>query len=248
MARPASTRRRSRRRTSSSIPRCRSAAPRRYVEDAGGFTADDSALPGARPGGRRAIPVIVADPTAAAAACMCERALGGRGAAAGRSTSTVLDGRAMSRLDRGTAEPRARADRPRHAHAGSRRPRAASPRISRDGGSVLLSLGPDVDPGARRRASATPSGVAPDPQALGNAGATLVLADTRHPIFRPFAEPGAALGDVHVRAATARSTRAAGGAGAILRRRCRRCSSSRAQRAGCCSSRRISTISGTAFR
>jgi hypothetical protein len=64
------------------------------------------------------------------------------------------------------------------------------------GGSVLVSLGPEVDPGTLADVIGDASGISTDPRAFGDAGATLVLGDTRHPIFQLFAQPAAALGDV----------------------------------------------------
>ena len=150
--------------------------------------------PGARSGGKRASHGDRRRPHALRGGLYVQRAL--EAASGGRAfTATVVDGRAMSGWT---------ADQLEREHAlvilGTRTmERAGRDLVSRylaRGGSVLLSLGPEVDPGTLPGVIGDVSGIAPDPQAFGNAGATLVLADTRHPIFRLFAEPAAALGDV----------------------------------------------------
>jgi hypothetical protein len=67
----------------------------------------------------------------------------------------------------------------------------------RDGGRVLVSLGPDTDP----ETLDDTVGVAVelgDVEAPAPRTVALVALDGRHPIFRPFASPTGALGDVHV--------------------------------------------------
>jgi hypothetical protein len=66
------------------------------------------------------------------------------------------------------------------------------------GGRVLLTLGPDVDLATLADTIGTTLSV--DEQTVESTGrtVTLVAADTRHPIFRPFSSPGGALGDVYV--------------------------------------------------
>ena len=66
------------------------------------------------------------------------------------------------------------------------------------GGAMLLALGPDVDPGTLRDVVGADLGVQPDVTTASAGRAMLVVGDTRHPVFRPFAEPAAALGDVSV--------------------------------------------------
>jgi len=164
------------------------------VEDPGGFAADDRRHLVLDPAASARITVIVADPTALRGGLYVERAL--EAASGGRAfTATVVDGRAMSGW---TADQLAR----EHAlivlgtRTLERSGRELVSRYLTQGGSVLLSLGPEVDPGTLTDVMGDASGISPDPQAFGNAGATLVLGDTRHPIFRLFAEPAAALGDV----------------------------------------------------
>ena len=164
------------------------------VEDPGGFAADDRRHLILDPASSARLTVIVADPTALRGGLYVERAL--EAASGGRAfTATVVDGRALSGWT---------ADQLEREHAlvilGTRTmERTGRDLVSRylaRGGSVLLSLGPEVDPGTLSGVINNLSGIAPDPQAFGNSGATLVLGDTRHPIFRLFAEPAAALGDV----------------------------------------------------
>ncbi len=66
------------------------------------------------------------------------------------------------------------------------------------GGQVLLTLGPDVDLATLRDAIGVTLAVEPDPVVLDGGPTTLVPADTRHPVFRPFSSPAAAFGDVDV--------------------------------------------------
>jgi hypothetical protein len=68
----------------------------------------------------------------------------------------------------------------------------------REGGRVLVSLGPDVD--LATLADTVGSEISLDAQSTESTGrtVTLVAADIRHPIFLPFASPTGALGDVYV--------------------------------------------------
>lgn len=67
-----------------------------------------------------------------------------------------------------------------------------------NGGRALLTLGPDVD--LATLADTIGISIAVDPSAAQptERTVTLVAVDTRHPIFRPFLSPTAALGDVYV--------------------------------------------------
>lgn len=66
------------------------------------------------------------------------------------------------------------------------------------GGRVLLTLGPDVDVGTLSETVGTTLAIAAEATVLSARTVTLVAADTRHPIFRPFSSPTGALGDVYV--------------------------------------------------
>lgn len=66
------------------------------------------------------------------------------------------------------------------------------------GGRVLLTLGPDVDLATLTDTVGVPIGVEGEPSAPSGPAVTLVAADTRHPIFRPFASQAGALTDVAV--------------------------------------------------
>ncbi|MDP1570287.1 MAG: VWA domain-containing protein [Vicinamibacterales bacterium] len=66
------------------------------------------------------------------------------------------------------------------------------------GGQVFLTLGPDVDIATLRDTVGVAIGVEPDPVRASGGATTLVPADTRHPVFRPFSSPAAAFGDVDV--------------------------------------------------
>jgi hypothetical protein len=66
------------------------------------------------------------------------------------------------------------------------------------GGRVLLTLGPDVDLVALPEAVGGPLNIAESAPEQSGRTVTLVAADIRHPIFRPFSSPSGALGDVYV--------------------------------------------------
>lgn len=66
------------------------------------------------------------------------------------------------------------------------------------GGAVLLTLGPDIDMATLRDTIGLAAGVEPDPVDAEGGATTLVPSDARHPIFRAFASPAAAFGDVDV--------------------------------------------------
>jgi hypothetical protein len=68
----------------------------------------------------------------------------------------------------------------------------------KDGGSVLLALGPDVDLATLADTVGMSLPVAPELVEAGERPATLVAVDGRHPIFRPFLGPSGALGDIQV--------------------------------------------------
>jgi hypothetical protein len=164
------------------------------VADEGGIAADDVRYVVLDPAGVTRILVLVSDPTSTGGGLYVERALGA--AEQGRAfTVTVLDGRSLSSW---TPEQLAR----EHAlmllgtRTLDRRGRELVAGYVSKGGSALVTVGPDVDVPTLGDLLGAAPGVAADAQALGNAGATLVLEDTRHPILRPFATPGAALGDV----------------------------------------------------
>jgi hypothetical protein len=67
-----------------------------------------------------------------------------------------------------------------------------------NGGRALLTLGPDVDVATLADTIGTRLSVDPAPVDAAGRGATMVAVDTRHPVFRPFASPSSALGDVQV--------------------------------------------------
>ena len=68
----------------------------------------------------------------------------------------------------------------------------------KNGGRVLLSVGPDVDVDTLQDAFGADLGVGREVASVSGATVTLIAVDARHPIFRPFLSPTGALGDVHV--------------------------------------------------
>jgi hypothetical protein len=164
------------------------------VQDDGGVPADDVRYVVLDPAGATRILVIVSDPTSTGGGLYVERALGA--AEQGRAfTVTVLDGRSVSKWTREQLN-REHALILLGTRTLDRHGRELVAAYLADGGSALVTAGPDVDVPALATLLGGPPAVATDAQELGNDGATLVLEDTRHPILRPFATPGAALGDV----------------------------------------------------
>lgn len=164
------------------------------IADAAGYQADNT-----RPVALDAAPAVpiaalVADPTGATGGIYVERALSV--ADEGREFAvTVADGRVLSKW---TA-----AEMTRHAalvilgtRTLDRNGRELVKTYLAGGGQVLLTLGPDVDPGTLGDVIGADAGVSAAPVRLP--GATLVASDSRHPIFRPFLIPSGALGDVQI--------------------------------------------------
>ena len=164
------------------------------IEDAAGYQGDNARSVALVPPPAVPIAALVADPTGATGGIYIERALSV--ADEGREFAvTVADGRVLSKWT--TAEMA------RHAALvilGTRTLDRAGRELVKaylaGGGQVLLTLGPDVDPGTLGDVIGADLGVAPAPVRMP--GATLVASDSRHPIFRPFLVPSGALGDVQV--------------------------------------------------
>jgi Aerotolerance regulator N-terminal/von Willebrand factor type A domain len=163
------------------------------VADQGGVPVDDTRYVVLDPAEPTRVLVLVADPSALGGGLYVERALGAADASQAFAV-TVIDGRSLSSW---TPDQISR----EHAlmllgtRTLERRGRELVSGYFSRGGSALLALGPDIDPATLNELMGMSPAVAPDAQALGG-GATLVLADTRHPVLRPFAMPAAALGDV----------------------------------------------------
>jgi len=191
------------------------------IEDAGGFAADDRRHLVLDPAASSRVTVVVADPGSLRGGLYVERAL--EAASGGRAfTATVVDGRVLSgwTADQLSAE---------HAlfilgtRTLERNGRDLIARYLARGGAAMVALGPEVDAGTLADVIGDASGIAQDAQPLAAGGATLVLGDTRHPVFRLFAEPAAALGDVSfqrfrpvVEANRSVLARFSGGAAALL--------------------------------
>ncbi|MDP2317751.1 MAG: BatA domain-containing protein [Acidobacteriota bacterium] len=164
------------------------------IDDAAGYQADNVRLVALNPPPAVPIAALVADPTGATGGIYIERALSV--ADEGREFAvTVADGRVLSKW---TA-----ADMSRHAalvvlgtRTLDRTGRELVKAYLAGGGQVLLTLGPDVDPGTLGDVVGADLGLSPAP--VRQPGATLVASDSRHPIFRPFVIPSGALGDVQI--------------------------------------------------
>lgn len=164
------------------------------IDDAAGYQPDNVRFVALDPPPAVPIAVLVADPGGDVGGIYVERALTVAGD--GREFSvTVADGRVLAKWT--TAEMS------RHAalvilgtRTLDRNGRELVKSYLAGGGQVLLTLGPDVDPGTLGDVIGVDLNVAPSP--VRAAGATLVANDSRHPIFRPFLIPAGALGDVQV--------------------------------------------------
>jgi hypothetical protein len=163
------------------------------VTDEGGVPVDDTRHLVLDPAEPTRVLVLVSDPSSLGGGLYIERALGA--ADAGQAFAvTVIDGRSLSSW---TPDQLSR----EHAlvllgtRSLERRGRELMSGYFSRGGSALLALGPDIDPATLNELMGMSLAIAPEAQMLAG-GATLVLADTRHPVFRPFAMPASALGDV----------------------------------------------------
>lgn len=164
------------------------------VDDATGYQADNVHVVALEPARATTVGVVVADPTGATGGLYLERALAV--ADNGREFDVdVQDGRDVVKW---TESDLAKVgavfvlgtrtlDRP-----GRERLR----NYLQQGGQVLLTLGPDLDPGTVSDVVGTPMSFADEPVRVP--GATMIASDGRHPIFRPFLNPSGALGDVQV--------------------------------------------------
>ena len=166
------------------------------VVDPEGMAADDLRFLVLDPPEPVRVTVIVADPTGLRGGLYVERALQAAGADR-RFEVTVIDGRAVSSW---TSEQASGG----HAlvvlgtRTLERRGRDLIASALAAGASALVATGPDIDPRTLADVLGFAPGVGEAAQSFGPAGATLVLGDTRHPVFRVFAAPAAALGDVAV--------------------------------------------------
>jgi hypothetical protein len=164
------------------------------IEDTAGYQPDNLRFLALDPPPAVPITAVVADPTGAVGGIYIERALAV--ADDGHEFAvTVSDGRALSKW---TA---AEMSRPAAVvilgtRTLDRNGRELLKTYLAGGGQVLLTLGPDVDPGTLTDVIGTDLGVEPAP--VRSTDATLVATDSRHPIFRPFLLPSGALGDVQV--------------------------------------------------
>lgn len=68
----------------------------------------------------------------------------------------------------------------------------------REGGRVLLTMGPDIDVATLSDVAGTDLAIEQAPVDTGGKTVTMIAVDVRHPVFRPFLDPSGALGDVQV--------------------------------------------------
>lgn len=166
------------------------------IEDAAGYQPDNVRFVVLDPPSPIPVAVITADPTGLTGGLYVERALGV--ASEGHAfRMTVVDGRTFSDW------PPARVGE----HAAmvvlatrtlERQGREAIARYLSAGGQVWLTLGADIDIPSLRDVIGVDPGVDDKPNVVAPGVATLVTADARHPIFRPFLSPSGALADVRM--------------------------------------------------
>jgi hypothetical protein len=166
------------------------------IEDAEGYQPDNVRFFVLDPPSPIPVAVVTADPTGLVGGLYVERALGV--AADGRAFRvTVVDGRTFSGWTAAQVDEQATlvvlATRTLE-----RQGRENIARYLSNGGQVWLTLGPDVDLPTLRDVLGTDLGVEEKPGVITGGVATLVTADARHPVFRPFLSPSGALGDVRM--------------------------------------------------
>lgn len=166
------------------------------IEDAAGYQPDNQRYLVLDPPAPVPVAVITADPTGLVGGLYVERALGVAGA--GRAFRvTVVDGRAFSQWPAAQVREQA-ALIVLATRSMDRQGRVAVAEYLTGGGQVLLTLGPDVDVATLRDVIGTDPAVEDKPTVVDAGVATLVTADARHPVFRPFLSPSGALGDVRM--------------------------------------------------
>ncbi|MCC7125479.1 MAG: BatA domain-containing protein [Acidobacteria bacterium] len=174
-----------------------SGAARVSAVDEGGVPGDDQRFVLLDAGDAARATVIVAEPGERGGGLYVDRALGVADRGQGFSV-TVADGRAFSAWTPEQVQ-REQVLVVLATRTLDRQGRALIRQFMNAGGAVWLSLGPDIDMATLGETIDGASGVVPDPVNAGALPATLVLGDVRHPIFRPFARPAEALGDVSFR-------------------------------------------------
>lgn len=168
------------------------------IDDPTGYQADNARYFVLDPAGAVPVAVITAEPPGSSnAGIYVERAL----AVADAFKANVMDGRTFSALSGASQSPMLLSAGALIVLGTTTLDRTGREMIAsylREGGRVLLTLGPDVD----LDTLADTVGVAvPIDRASADTSertVTLIAVDGRHPIFRPFLNPNGALGDVYV--------------------------------------------------
>lgn len=166
------------------------------IEDPAGYQADNTRYLVLDPAAAVPIIVLTADsPSSSREGLYIERALGVAGDGTAFHVRT-MDGRQFSAL-----EPEEFGEPAAIVVLGTRtldrQGRDAIAAYLKNGGRVLLTLGPGIDFDTLNDTMGVNVDVSRDP-AKESGTVTLVAVDARHPIFRPFSNPTGALGDVYV--------------------------------------------------
>ncbi len=166
------------------------------IEDVEGYQPDNARFFVLDPPSPIPVAIVTSDPTGLVGGLYVERALGV--AAEGRAFRvSVVDGRTFSGWNATHVDEHA-ALVVLATRTLERQGRDSIARYLSNGGHVWLSLGPDVDLPTLRDVIGTDLGVEEKPTVVGAGVATLITADARHPVFRPFLSPSGALGDVRM--------------------------------------------------
>jgi hypothetical protein len=167
------------------------------IDDRDGYAGDNAFFVSLDPRAALAIYIVTSEPPDSSnAGLYVERALGV--ADDGRTfDARVVDGRAFSAMP----APQFSETAAIILLGTSSLDRAGRERIAtflKGGGRVLLTLGPDVDLATLADTVGTTISIGADAAESTRRTVTLVAADMRHPIFRPFSTASGALGDVYV--------------------------------------------------
>jgi hypothetical protein len=167
------------------------------IDDPNGYQADNSRYLVLDPAAAVPVIVITADPpNTSEQGLYIERALGVADDGAAFQVRAI-DGRQFSSMSPAdVGEPAALVILGTRTLDRNGRERIAT--FLKNGGRVLLSLGPDVDVETLADTVGVDVGVERAEPAPTGTTVTLVAVDARHPIFRPFSSPTGALGDVYV--------------------------------------------------
>jgi hypothetical protein len=166
------------------------------IEDPEGYQPDNSRFFVLDPPSPIPVTLITSDPTGLAGGLYVERALG-VASGGGAFRVTVVDGQKFSTWPPAQVDEQA-ALAVLATRTLDRQGRDTIARYLSNGGQVWLTLGADIDVATLRDVIGADPGVDDKPVVVGTGVGTIVTADARHPVFRPFLSASGALGDVRM--------------------------------------------------